>query len=373
MRVVAAPDKFKGTLSARDAAAALAAGWRRGDPSAVIDEAPVADGGEGTLETLVAALGGRIERVRVTGPLGDPIEAELGLAEAASGLTAVVEMARASGLHLVAESRRDPARATTRGTGELILAAARQHPARIIMCIGGSATNDAGAGMAQALGVLLLDEEGADLPPGGAALRRLARVDATGLDRRTRDIPVIVASDVDNPLTGPHGASAVYGPQKGASPRQVAVLDEALGHFAAVVHRDLGIDVRDQPGAGAAGGLGAGLIAFLGAHLRPGFEVVAEALNLPRRMEAADVAVTGEGRFDRQSERGKAPLGVLRMAVEAGCRTVLIAGQVEEGARPPAELVYTLASRAGLGDAMSRTREILEEAATEAASAVREG
>jgi glycerate kinase len=370
MRVVVAPDKFKGTLSARQAAAALAAGWLRGDPSAEIDEAPVADGGEGTLETLVGALGGRIERARVTGPLGDPLEAEFGLAEAAAGVTAVVEMARASGLHLVAEPRRDPARATTRGTGELLRAAARHRPARIIVCIGGSATNDAGAGMAQALGIRLLDEEGADLPPGGAALRRLARIDVTGLDREIRDLPVIVASDVDNPLTGPHGASAVYGPQKGASPDQAAALDEALAHFAAVVHRDLGIDVRDQPGAGAAGGLGAGLMAFLGARLRPGFDVVAEVLDLPRRLEAADVAVTGEGRFDRQTERGKAPLGVLRMAVETRCRTVMIAGQVEEGARPPAELVYSLVSRAGLADAMARTRELLEEAAAEAASAV---
>jgi glycerate 2-kinase len=373
MRVVVAPDKFKGTLSARQAAEAIAAGWRRGDPSAQIDPAPVADGGEGTLETLVGALGGRIERARVTGPLGDPLDAEFGLAEATTGMTAVVEMGRASGLHLVAESRRDPARATTRGTGELILAAARHGPTRIIVCIGGSATNDAGAGMAQALGVRLFDEEGADLPPGGVALRRLTRVDVTGLDRDVRDLPVIVASDVDNPLTGPHGASAVYGPQKGASSDQVAELDEALGHFAAVVHRDLGIDIRDLPGAGAAGGLGAGLIAFLGARLRRGFDVVSEVLDLPHRLEAADVVVTGEGRFDRQTERGKAPLGVLRMATESGCRTVLIAGQVEEGAVPPAELVYSLASRAGLENAMGRTRETLEQAATEAASAVREG
>jgi glycerate kinase len=372
MRVVIAPDKFKGTLTAPRAAEALAAGWRRGDPFAEIDEAPIADGGEGTLDTLVDELGGRLERVRVTGPLGDPVETQFGLADTHQGTTAVVEMARASGLHLIAESRRDPMRTTTRGTGELILAAARYRPARVIVCIGGSATNDAGAGMAQALGVRLVDEEGADLPPGGAALRRLARIDMSGLDRSVRALQVVAASDVDNPLTGPHGASAVYGPQKGAETRQVAALDDALGHFAAVVHRDLGIDVRDLPGAGAAGGLGAGLIAFLGVRLRPGFDVVADVLDLARRLEAADVAVTGEGRFDRQTERGKAPLGVLRMAAETGCRTVLIAGQVEEGARPPADLVYSLASRAGLEDAMARTRDALEEAAAEAASTVRE-
>jgi glycerate 2-kinase len=372
MRVLAAPDKFKGTLTAPQAAAAMAAGWRRGDPSAEIDQAPVADGGEGTLDTLIGALGGRIDHVRVTGPRGDPIEAPFGLAETRGGRIAVVEMARASGLGLLAPSRRDPARTSTRGTGDLLLAAADHRPARIIVCIGGSATNDAGAGMAQALGVRLLDEEGADLPPGGAALRRLARIDASGLDRLVRSTDVVVASDVDNPLTGPDGASAVYSPQKGASPALAGLLDEALGHFAAVVHRDLGLDVREVPGAGAAGGLGAGLIAFLGARLRPGFEVVAEALDLPRRLEEAYVAVTGEGRFDRQTARGKAPVGVLTMAREAGCRTVLIAGQVEDGAAPPADLVYSLASRAGAQRAMTGAREAVEDAAAEAASAVRE-
>lgn len=225
--------------------------------------------------------------------------------------------------------------------------------------------------MAQALGVRLLDEGGADLPPGGAALRRLSRIDASDLDRAVRDVDVVVASDVDNPLTGPRGASAVYGPQKGATPEQVRLLDGSLGHFAAVIHRDLGLDVRDLPGAGAAGGLGAGLIAFLGGRLRPGFEVVAGALDLERRLRWADVAVTGEGKYDAQTERGKAPAGVLRMAREAACRTVVVAGQVEEGVSPPADLVYSLAGRAGLADAMGRTRELLEEAATEAARALR--
>jgi glycerate kinase len=372
MHVVVAPDKFEGTLSAKEAAAALAAGWRRTDRRADVEEIPVADGGTGTLEALVDALGGRREWVKVTGPLGDPVEADYGLVDAPGGLTAVVEMARASGLALVSEARRDPVRATTRGTGELIAAACRPGLGRAIVCIGGSATNDGGAGMAQALGVRLLDEEGADLPPGGAALRRLARIDASGLDRAVREVEVVVASDVDNPLTGPRGASAVYGPQKGATPEEIQLLDQALGHLAAVIHRDLGLDVRDVPGAGAAGGLGAGLIAFLGGRIRPGFEVVAGALDLERRLRDADVVVTGEGKYDTQSERGKAPAGVLRLAREAGCRTVLVAGQVEEGAEPPADLVFDLASRAGLDAALSRARELVEDAASEAAAAVRE-
>jgi glycerate kinase len=372
MRVVVAPDKFEGTLSAKQAAAALAAGWRRADRGADIDEVPVADGGKGTLETLLDALGGRRERVSVSGPLGDPVEADFGLVDTAEGPTAVVEMAAASGLALVGEERRDPLRATTRGTGELIAAAARHGPRRVIVCIGGSATNDGGVGMAQALGIRFLDEEGRDLRPGGAALRRLARIDASGLDPAIRGAIVMVASDVDNPLTGPRGASAVYGPQKGASPDDVRVLDQALGHLAAVIHRDLGLDVRDVPGAGAAGGLGAGLMAFLGGRLRPGFEVVAGALGLERRLRHADVAVTGEGRYDAQSGSGKAPAGVLRLAREAGSRTVLVAGQVEPGTEPPADLVYDLAARAGLDAALSRAAELLEEAARDAARSIEE-
>jgi glycerate kinase len=367
MRVLVAPDKFKGTLTAAEAARAISAGWRRGDPGAEVDEVPVADGGEGTLDALVEALDGRTERIRVTGPLGDPVDADFGLA-GGEGLTAVVEMARASGLGLISEDRRDPMRATTVGTGELILGAARHRPKRIIVCIGGSATNDGGAGMAQALGARLRDEAGRDLPPGGAALRALASIDTSQIAPEVRDTDIVVATDVENPLTGPHGASAVYGPQKGASPEQVSMLDEGLRHLAAVILRDLGLDVRDVPGAGAAGGLGAGLIAFLGARVRPGFEVVAEAVGLAGRLEAADVAVTGEGRFDAQSERGKAPAGVLRMAREAGCRAVLIAGEVADGVRPDAGLVYSLAERAGSVEAaMSRAAPLLEEAAEAAA------
>jgi glycerate kinase len=221
--------------------------------------------------------------------------------------------------------------------------------------------------MAQALGIRLLDEEGQELPPGGAALERLVRIDTSGQEPALREVEIVAASDVDNPLTGAHGAAAVYGPQKGAGPEDVALLDRALGHCAAVVHRDLGLDLRDVPGAGAAGGLGGGLVAFLGAKLRPGFELVAEVLGLGLRLEAADVAVTGEGRYDRQSGRGKAAFGVLRLARLAGTRSVLVAGQIEEGVEPPADVVMSLADRVGLDACLADPRRALEEAAEEAA------
>jgi glycerate 2-kinase len=363
VRVVVAPGAFKGTLSAGEAARAMVAGWRDADAQAQLEGIPVADGGEGTLDVLVSAFDGKRHHARVTGPLGDQVEAKYAVAMTPGGALAIVEMAQASGLRHVSERRRDPLRATTHGTGELLLAGARHRPGRVLVGVGGSATNDAGAGMAQALGVRLLDRDGRELPPGGAALRGLARIDATGLDRSVRDVDVVVLCDVDNPLVGSNGASAVYGPQKGASAGDVVVLEEALAHFAAVAHRDLGIDLRHVRGGGAAGGLAAGLLAFLGARLRRGFDVVADLLDLRGRFEGSSVVVTGEGRYDRQSERGKAPFGVLRMAAEAGCRTVLIAGQVEEGVEPPADVVLALGDRPGPA-AEDRVREAAREAAS---------
>ncbi|HEY3239742.1 MAG TPA: glycerate kinase, partial [Acidimicrobiia bacterium] len=271
----------------------------------------------------------------------------------------------ASGLDLISPARRDPKRATTRGTGELILAACRGGVRRVLVCIGGSATNDVGAGMAQALGIRLLDEEGRDLGPGGAALIALARIDMSGLDPAVAGSTFVVATDVDNPLVGPQGASAVYGPQKGASPEDVAVLDRALRHFAAVVYRDLGLDVRTAKGAGAAGGLGAGLIAFLGARLRPGVDVVMEALRLAERMERADVVVTGEGTFDEQSLHGKAPAGVLRVAEEAGVLAVVLCGQRKVD--PGKARIFALTDRFGLEAALGRAGPLLEDLAAEAA------
>jgi glycerate kinase len=325
----------------------------------------MADGGEGTLDALVAALGGERQTVRVTGPLGDPVEAEYGVAPSAGGVIGLVEMARASGLELISEERRDPKWTTTRGTGELILAACSHRPRQVIVCIGGSATNDGGAGMAQALGVRLLDDRGNELPPGGAALLDLARIDATGLSPAVKDVEFVVASDVDNPLVGPYGASAVYGPQKGATPDDVALLDRALGHFAATVHRDLGLDVREVPGAGAAGGLGAGLIAFLGARLRPGVEVVMDAVGLRERLEGAGAVVTGEGKLDEQSLRGKVVAGVIEAARVARVPVAVVCGQAE--VEPPGVVVASLADRFGMERAMGDTRLAVEELTAELA------
>jgi len=369
MRVLVAPDKFKGTLTAGEAAEAIARGWRRAQPSAEIETVPMADGGEGTLDALLAALGGERQRVTVSDPLGDPVEAEFGIAPTEDGPFAIVEMARASGLALISPSRRDPKRTSTRGTGDLILHACRRGVKNVLVCIGGSATNDAGAGMAQALGVRLLDEEGGDLHPGGVSLLRLARIDMRTLDPAARAARFVVATDVDNPLVGPQGASRVYGPQKGASPEDVALLDRALGHFAAVVYRDLAIDVRNMPGAGAAGGLGAGLIAFLGAKIRPGVDVVMEAVRLPERLARADLVITGEGTFDDQSFHGKAPAGVLLAAREAGVPAVVLCGQSRvsgSGAR-----TFSLADRFGLDASLERAPALLEDLAAEVARGAR--
>jgi glycerate kinase len=335
MRILVAPDKFRGTLTGAEAARAIASGWRRARPDDEIEEVPLADGGEGTLDVLVQAFNGRRRTATVTGPLGDPTEADYGLIPREGGPLGVVEMSRASGLRLLPEDRRDVTRATTRGTGELILAAARTS-SEILVSIGGSATNDGGAGMAQALGVRLLDGAGGDLAPGGAALLDLAAIDAGGLDPDVARARILVACDVDNPLTGPEGASAVYGPQKGATPEDVALLDRALGRLADVLLRDLGADVRELPGAGAAGGLGAGLVAFLGAELRPGVDVVMDAVGFSGRLAGADLVVTGEGRLDVQSLHGKVPAGVVRRARAAGTPVMILCGRAEvrvEGVR----------------------------------------
>jgi glycerate 2-kinase len=367
MRVLVAPDKFRGTLTARQAAEAIATGWRRSRPDDRLDLAPMADGGEGTMAALVDALHGEVIRATVTGPRGDPVDAEFGIAESVEGRLAIVEMASASGLALLSPSRRDPRRTTTRGTGELIVAALDHEPQRLLVGSGGSATNDGGAGMAQALGVRLLDEQGRELVAGGAALCGLARIDATGLDRRLKGVSCVAATDVDNPLTGPAGASAVYAPQKGASPDDVVVLDRVLAHLAAVVERDLGVSVRDEPGAGAAGGLGFGLMAFLGAHVRPGFDVVAEALGLHARVASCDLAITGEGKLDTQSLHGKTPAGIVRLGRESSVPVVIVCGEAEEGLRLDGVPVVSMASRFGREDAIGDARRSLERLAQELA------
>ena len=329
MKVVVAPNTFKGSLSASEAAAAIARGVREAFPDAEVVEVPVADGGDGTVEALVSAHRGEYRNVQVEGPLGDPVQATYGLIE--GGRAGVVELASASGLTLIPAERRDPRKTSTYGFGQLLEAVRAAGVERIIAGIGGSATNDGGAGMAQALGYRLLDSAGADLPRGGAALARLARIDSSGFDPAWRSVKVMVACDVTNPLTGPLGASAVYGPQKGADEAAVRELDAALANFATVIERDQGKRVAEVPGAGAAGGTGAGLIAFLAATLVPGAPLVVEASGFDANLKGADLVITGEGQADAQTGYGKAPGEVAKRAKAARIPVLLIAGSKGPG------------------------------------------
>ena len=324
MKVVIAPNSFKGSLSATQAARAIATGVHQAMPDAQVVEVPVADGGDGTVEALVTAHAGMFQWANVAGPLGDPVHASYGLID--DGRTAVVELASASGFELLTDAQRQPRRTSTYGFGQLLEAARRSGAGKIISGIGGSATNDGGAGMAQALGYRLLDDAGHDLPRGGAALAYLRHIDASGLDPAWREIEVLVACDVTNPLLGPQGASHVYGPQKGADQLTVVALDSALANLAEVIHRDLGKQVADVPGAGAAGGTGAGLIAFLGAKLVRGAPLIVQTAGLDEALKGADLVITGEGRIDGQTAFGKAPGEVARRAQAAGVPVLFLAG-----------------------------------------------
>ena len=334
MRIVVAPDSFKGSASAVEAADALARGLSRALPNGEFINAPLADGGEGTVHALVAATNGRLVEEEVCGPLGKEVRAFYGIT--GDGTTAVIEMAAASGLTLVRREERDPRRATSFGTGQLIRAALDQGCRRFIIGIGGSATNDGGAGLIQALGGRLLDEDGKDLLLGGAYLAHLERIDLANLDPRLKESRFLIACDVDNPLLGERGASAVYGPQKGATPQMVKELDRALARYAQVIKRDLNKDVADVPGSGAAGGLGAGLMAFLDATLHRGVDLVIEAVGLADKMRYADLVVTGEGSVDGQTIYGKTPVGVARVAKQYNKPVVAVAGTIGSGA----EAVY---------------------------------
>lgn len=330
MRIVVAPDSFKGSLSAVAVAKAIEEGVLAVFPAAEVKKVPIADGGEGTVEALVLATGGRVVEENVTGPLGDKVTACWGLL--GDGETAVIEMAAASGLTLVPKDKRDPRITTTYGTGELVKAALDRGIRKLIIGIGGSATNDGGTGLARALGVRFLDAAGNELPAGGAALASLARIDLAGLDPRLKDTKIMVACDVDNPLCGPRGASAVYGPQKGATPDMVAELDAALAKYAEVARAATGRDVATHPGAGAAGGLGVGLMYFTGATLRPGVEIVLEATGFAALVREADLVITGEGNTDFQTAHGKAPVGVAKVAKLFGVPTVCLSGGLGKGA-----------------------------------------
>lgn len=332
MRIVLAPDSFKGCLTAVEVCNALEVGIRRRFPEAAIVKVPMADGGEGTVQSLVDASGGRIIKHQVHDPLGRRVKSFFGIM--GDGTTAVIEMAAASGLPLLMQGERNPRVTSTQGTGELIIAALEHGVDRIIMGIGGSATNDGGRGMAEALGARFMGKGGRPLKePGGGALHELASIDVSGMDPRLADVEFTVACDVDNPLTGPKGASAVYGPQKGATPADVEYLDAALENYGAVIRDNLGKDVGQVPGAGAAGGLGAGLLAFCGATLRKGVEIVVEATRLVDKCKGADLVISGEGRTDFQTKFGKTPMGVAKAAKVHGIPVILISGSIASGAR----------------------------------------
>ncbi|AKA38534.1 glycerate kinase [Yersinia ruckeri] len=324
MKIVIAPDSFKESLTAMQVADAIELGFREIYPHADYIKLPMADGGEGTVESMVAATGGEIIQVAVRGPLNQSVNAFYG--RLGDGVTAVIEMAAASGLHLVPQEQRNPLHTTSYGTGQLILSALENGARKIILGIGGSATNDGGAGMMQALGVKFFDAQGMELAGGGAALSRLHHIDLSALDSRLAQSEIIVACDVDNPLCGIKGASAVFGPQKGATPEMVSILDSALHHYGEQIGMLTGRAVIDVAGAGAAGGMGAALFGLLNAQLKPGIEIVINALGLAEAVVGADLVITGEGRIDSQTIHGKTPIGVARTAKRLGIPTIALAG-----------------------------------------------
>jgi len=326
MRIVLAPDSFKESMTATQAVAAMRAGVQQVLPDAECVGVPMADGGEGTVDAVVDALHGQHIAAQVSGPLGATITARYGYVPLRQ--LAVIEMAAASGLELIPPDQRDVLRASTFGVGQLILSALDRGAEEILIGLGGSATNDGGAGMLTALGVAFVDADGTALEPGGAALGRLDRIDLTGLDPRLRDVRIHVATDVTAPLLGPTGASAVFGPQKGATPTDVQALESALTQLATVTSETLGKANPQRPGNGAAGGLGFALVEFLGAESRPGVDEVAVTVGLEKAVRGADWVFTGEGSVDAQTVMGKTPFGVAQVATRAGARVVIFAGRV---------------------------------------------
>lgn len=366
LRIIICPDSFKGSLSALEAASAINAGVIAAIADASTEIVPLADGGEGTVDALVGATDGEIVRLTVTGPVGRPIEAFYGIL--GGGQVAVIEMAAASGLSLVPEDERNPLLTTTYGVGELIYSAYARGCRKFIIGIGGSATNDGGAGAMAALGARFMDSEGRQLPLGGGALARLERIDTSSMRIDLKQIEVRVACDVTNPLVGPEGASAVYGPQKGATPEMVEELDNALSKYASVILKDLGVDVAHMPGAGAAGGLGAGLAAFLGARLESGINIVLDVLKFDERVRRSDLVITGEGRVDFQTVFGKTISGVLAHAQPLGVPVVIVAGSVGQGTEAlydrGATAIFSIApGPITLDESLARSRELLTRAA----------
>lgn len=329
MKIVIAPDSFKGSLSALDAALAIERGVKRASSESDVTLVPMADGGEGTLECLIRATRGKFVSKRVLNPLGKPIDSGFGIL--GNGTTCIVEMAMSSGLYLISDDERDPLRTTTYGFGQLIGAALDEGCREFILALGGSATNDGGAGMLQALGVQLLNVHGEEIGFGGGELSKLDRIRLDGIDPRLSQCEFRIACDVDNPFIGPEGASVVFGPQKGAASEMVARLDGSLKHFADVIERTLGVSIHHIPGAGAAGGLAGGIVAFLNGRLESGVSLVARVAKLEDAVRDADLVITGEGRVDSQTAGGKTPFGVAKVAQSHGVPVVLLAGSIGEG------------------------------------------
>lgn len=374
MKVVCAPDSYKEALSAVDAAAALARGVRGVLPSADVVELPVADGGEGTTETLMAAMGGQLIAVDITDALARPRTAELGWV--ALERLAVVDVAQGAGLHHIEVELRDPYRSCSSGVGHLVSAALDLDPRRVVIGLGGSATNDGGAGMISALGGRLLDSNRGPVTPTPEGMNNVASLDLSELDPRLAGVEVILASDVMNPLLGPDGATAVFGPQKGVTPARVPVIEKVLAGWVDVLETATGREVRNLPGAGAAGGLGAAFLALTGATLRPGLDVVAEAVGLEEAVRDADLVLTGEGRIDGQTRFGKTPWGVAEIARRHGVPVVMLGGEVRPEGRAliddtivavePIHTGYT-----DLDEALANTGADLEQAAASAVERIR--
>lgn len=376
MKIVIAPDSYKESLSALEVANAIEQGFREIWPDADYVKLPVADGGEGTVEAMVEATTGRIVEVDVTGPLGEPVTAFYGLS--GDERTAFIEMAAASGLEQVPVALRDPLKTTSWGTGELIRHALDAGVDHIIIGLGGSAANDGGAGMVQALGAKLLDAQQNEIGKGGAALDALAQIDISRLDPRLAACRIEVACDVTNPLIGKEGASAVFGPQKGATAETIDRLDTALAHYAQIIARDLEVDVLELAGGGAAGGMGAALYAFCGAQLRRGIEIVTDALQLDACVADADLVITGEGRIDSQTIHGKVPVGVAKVAKRYNKPVIGIAGSLtadvgivhEHGLDAVFSVIYTICT---LDDALKSAAENVRMTARNVAATLKMG
>ncbi|MFT9497911.1 glycerate kinase [Anaerosolibacter sp.] len=365
MKIVIAPDSYKGALSSREIANAIEAGAKKALSCIDIIKVPMADGGEGTVEAMVEATGGSLVYVDVTGPLGDKIHSYYGIL--GDGKTAVIEMAAASGLPLVPMEKRNPLYTTTYGTGELIRHAIENECKKLIIGIGGSATNDGGMGMAQALGIRFLDKYGNVLGFGGKVLEEIQEIDMSNLIPFIKNTEILVACDVTNPLCGPRGASYVFGPQKGATPQIVEQLDKGLENFSSVIFEQLNVAIKDLPGAGAAGGLGGGLVAFLGAALESGIQIMIRASRLEEKIKEADLVITGEGKSDEQTLFGKVPFGVAQIAKKYDVPVICLSGALSDGSEKLYDhgvtALFSVVNRdMSLAEAMNNTYELVKSA-----------